>query len=69
MATLKEKLESLTDEQRLELKEALGMPKEDKGDFASMIAKLAERITALEKPKTPKKDQKSWWATFWDGNE
>jgi len=64
---LKEKLESLTDEQRLELKEALGMPKEDKGDFASMISKLAERITALEKPKTPKKEAKSWFDTFWNG--
>ncbi len=68
MATLKEKLEGLTDEQRAELKLALGMPKEDKGDFADMISKLAERITALEKPKAPKKsDQKSWWDSFWNG--
>lgn len=66
MATLKEKLESLKPEELAELKEALGMPKEDKGDFAAMMSKLSDRITALEKPKTPTK-KKSWFESFWDG--
>jgi hypothetical protein len=74
MATLKEKLDGLTDDQRNELREALGVKptKKDDGDedVVSTITKIIERVTALEKKgkEKPKKDV-SWWDSFWNGIE
>jgi acyl-CoA synthetase (NDP forming) len=72
MATLKEKLETLSEVQRKELCEALGVElpnKNNNNDFAAAISKLADRITKLEKPDPPEKKEKktnaSWWDTFW----
>lgn len=67
--TLKERLNSLTSEQKKELREALG-PDDSDGDFTAMLQKFGVRLEAIEKDISEAKKKgtkdKNWFDALLD---